>query len=114
MLVSFKPKQSCGHDGINTSFLKSIKDKMCEPLSILINKSMEIGYVPNIFKTANVIPIYKAKDAQELTHYRPISLLPSISNILGKKSFINACIPSSIHRIYSTPANMDLDQTIQR
>ena len=39
---------------------------------------------PNIFKTAKVIPIYKAKDAQELTNYRPISLLPSISKILEK------------------------------
>ena len=84
ILVSLKPKQSCGHDGISTSFLKSIKDNICEPLSILINKSMETGYVPNIFKTAKVIPIYKAKDAQELTNYRPVSLLPSISKILEK------------------------------
>ena len=45
---------------------------------------METGYVPNSFKTAKVIPIYKAKDAQELTNYRPISLLPSISKILEK------------------------------
>ena len=55
ILVSLKPKQSCGHDGISTSFLKSTKDNICEPLSILINKSMETGYVPNIFKTAKVI-----------------------------------------------------------
>ena len=51
-------------------------------LSTLFNKSLETGYVPNIFKLAKVT--YKAKDAQELTNYRPISLLPSMSKILEK------------------------------
>jgi retron-type reverse transcriptase len=37
-----------------------------------------------MFKTAKVTPIFKAKDAQEFTNYRPISLLPTISKILEK------------------------------
>jgi hypothetical protein len=37
-----------------------------------------------MFKTAKVTPIYKAKDAQEFTNYRPISLLPTISKNFEK------------------------------
>ena len=50
--------------------------------SIVINKSLENGYVPTTFKIAKVTPIFKAKDSQEFTNYRPISLLPTISKIL--------------------------------
>ena len=84
IINSLKPKKSSGHDLISTHFIKSIKDQICIPLSTLFNKSLETGYVPNIFKLAKVTPIYKAKDAQELTNYRPISLLPSMSKILEK------------------------------
>ena len=49
-----------------------------------MNKSLENGYVPTTFKIAKVTPIFKAKDSQEFTNYRPISLLPTISKILEK------------------------------
>ena len=84
LLSSLKPKKSSGHDNISTLFLKGIKNQISDPLSALINKSLEAGYVPNIFKLAKVTPIYKAKNVQELTNYRPISLLPSMSKILEK------------------------------
>jgi len=42
---------------------------------------METGVFPSKLKIARVIPIYKSKDKQSFTNYRPISLLPSISKI---------------------------------
>jgi len=41
-----------------------------------MNKSLLTGVVARMMKIAMVTPIYKVRD------YRPISLLPSISNIL--------------------------------
>ena len=84
IINSLKGKKSCGHDNISTSFLKDISKQICSPISILINKSLEVGIVPDIMKMAKVIPIYKAKQNDQFSNYRPISLLPSLSKILER------------------------------
>jgi len=43
-----------------------------------------IYLVPDFCKIAKVVPIYKAKDKENFTNYRPISLLPSVSKLLEK------------------------------
>jgi len=45
---------------------------------------METSVFPSKLKIAKVIPIYKSKDKQSFTYYRPISLLPRISKIYEK------------------------------
>ena len=45
---------------------------------------MTTGKVPTKMKYAKVIPVYKSKDKQSLSNYRPISLLPNLSKILEK------------------------------
>ena len=77
-------KLSSGVDGINAIILKGIKYEICEPISTQINMSLEKGIVPACMKTAKVVPIYKSKQKDQFTNYRPISLLPTISNILEK------------------------------
>ena len=81
---SLKNKNSSGHNKITSTFLKNIKSAVVQPLSILINKSLETGIVPDKLKLAKVIPIYKSKDKELLNNYRPISLLPTISKIMEK------------------------------
>ena len=84
VISNMKSKKSTGHDGISTQFIKQIKFSISQPLAILINRSMIEGKVPDCLKLAKVIPVYKAKDKQVLSNYRPISLLPSISKIYEK------------------------------
>ena len=73
-----------GHDGINSILLKGIQFSVCSPLSIIINKSIETGWVPTELKIAKVVPIYKAKDKKLFSNYRPVSILPTISKIFEK------------------------------
>ena len=68
---SLKAKQSTGPDNISSYLIKKKKTPLSSPISLLINKSLEDGVVPDVFKTAKVIPIYK-------------SLLCSLSKILEK------------------------------
>ena len=80
-----KGKQSMGLDRLSSQFLKQIKNYINKPLAILINRSMAEGTIPDSLKIAKVIPIYKNKDKLFFfNNYRPISLLPSTSQILEK------------------------------
>ena len=76
IIYELKPKNSSGHDGISSKLVKDLKNEIALPLSIMINKLIESGYVPVTMKLAKVVPIYKSKDKQMLNNYRAISLLP--------------------------------------
>jgi hypothetical protein len=58
--------------------LKHLNNELKTPISELINKSINSGMFLDIYKLAEVIPIYKGKNTKEINTYRPISLLPSI------------------------------------
>ena len=84
LLTSLKSKKSSGHDNLSSSFLKDLANEICIPISTLVNKSLELGIVPETMKLAKVIPIYKAKEHDSFSNYRPISLLPTVSKILER------------------------------
>ena len=84
IIKNTKPQKSFGHDGISSDLLKKINGEIALPLSIAINDSISNAVVPENLKTAKVVPIYKAKQRNLLTNYRPISLLPCLSKILEK------------------------------
>ena len=50
----------------------------------MINLSIVNGIVPDKIKIAKVIPIHKKGDPLDISNYRPISLLSSISKVLEK------------------------------
>jgi hypothetical protein len=84
LITSLKSKKSSGHDNLSSSFLKDIAGQISTPVCVLINKSLELGIVPESMKIAKVMPIYKAKEHDIFSNYRPISLLPTISKILER------------------------------
>ena len=82
-LCNINPSKSGGPDGICARLLKELAVELSEPLTILFTKSMQEGRLPSIWKTANVVPIYKNKGDKTLpNNYRPVSLTCLLCKIM--------------------------------
>ena len=55
-----------------------------KPLSPIINQLFTAGIFPDSLKIAKNIPTFKSGDSNELSNYRPISVLTSFSKIFEK------------------------------
>ena len=77
-------KTSSGYDNISNNLLKLISTQIIVPLEIIFNKSIEEGIFPSNMNKADIVPLYKSKDKQECSNYRPISLLITLSKLLEK------------------------------
>ena len=73
-----------GPDEIPIIVYKNNVDFFVPIITHLCNLSMTSGIFPTMHKKANVIPLFKKLDRDDISNYRPISLLNSISKILEK------------------------------
>ena len=81
---NLKSSKSQGYDRISTFLLKQIIHYIASPLCHIFNLSISTGICPDFLKIAKVNPVFKKDNPHEITNYRPISILPSISKILEK------------------------------
>ena len=79
-ISNIKVNKTPGPDRISPRILKEAKNELVKPLSILFNKSLNTGKVPDEWKLANVTPIFKKGSKAEAQNYRPISL----TSVVGK------------------------------
>ena len=84
-------KKSSGYDGIPNFFLIKLSNKFIDVLTLLINHCYNIGYFPNLWKTAIVAPIPKKgnlltppQDAGKYHYYHASA--KSMKNSYWKKS----------------------------
>ena len=73
-LRGLKPHKASGQDNIPTRFLKEAANELAPALCLILTASLNQGYVPDDWKTADVTPIFKKGDRSTPTNYRPISL----------------------------------------
>ena len=77
-------KNSSGLDGFSPSFIKKIICCIIDPLTHIFNSSFSSGVFPDGMKISKVIPVFKKGNVEELSNYRPISLLSTFSKILER------------------------------
>jgi hypothetical protein len=79
-----KCKNSYGYDEISSRILKISTPYVLSPLTYIFNKILSTGTFPERFKFSEVKLLYKKGDKNEVSNYRPISLLTSFSKIIEK------------------------------
>jgi len=83
-ITNLKNTSSSGIDGISTKFLKLAKGTIAPILAKLFSKSMESGEYPDCLKISQIVPVPKRSIPSIPSHYRPISILPTVSKIFEK------------------------------
>ena len=84
IIVKLKPKLSSGLDDINNKIIKELNEFIVPPLAVIFNNSLIEGIFPKRMKEAKVVPLFKSKERDLATNYRPISLLLTLSKLLEK------------------------------
>ena len=83
-LCNINPQKSTGLDQIFPRFLKDGAKQLAPILQHIINLSISKCTVPKDQKHAKVTPLFNKNDKLEVSNYRPISVLNSVSKLLEK------------------------------
>ena len=77
-------KKATGLDSIGPRLLKIAPNVLAPSITYIINRSIESGIFPCIWKNAKVNPIFKSGDKDNVNNYRLISILPTLFKIIKK------------------------------
>lgn len=83
-LLSLKFSYNFGPDKVPSNILINCADGFSIPLTILFNKSLQLGYFPKLWKDSFIIPFYKSGPKADITNYRGIAKLSYIPKLFEK------------------------------
>lgn len=73
-LLLLDTKKSAGPDGIPTVFLRRYAEWLSYYLTVLFRKSLNYSSLPQDWRSAVVVPIFKSGNRMLVNNYRPVSL----------------------------------------
>ena len=82
LLKKLDPNKATGPDGIGTRILQAAADDLAPALSLIFQRSLDTGVLPESWLQANISPIYKKGDRTQAENYRPISLTSVCCKVL--------------------------------
>ena len=77
-----KPNKAAGPDEIYARLLREAENELAIPLSIIFCRSVSQNEIPEDWKRANVVPIFKKGERGKVENYRPVSLTSLICKVL--------------------------------
>ena len=84
VIISLYPHKACGFDSISAAFLQLGNNVLAPVRSFYFSCAFQLEVIPNYFKTAKVIPIFKSGNKNLVSNYYLISLLTTLSKVLEK------------------------------
>ena len=74
LLLNLKTHKAASPDNFPFHFLKEVANKIAPVLSLILQASLNQGTLPDIWKSALVVPIYKKANKKDPGKYCPVSL----------------------------------------
>ena len=84
LIRKLNPSKAHGHDQTSIRLLQICNKAICKPLYFIFSSCIESEIFPTKWKMANVVPIHKRDDKQNVKNYRPVSFLPIYGKIFER------------------------------
>ena len=94
LLRTLNHHKATGPDNIPAYFLKELSEELAPILTLIFQSSLHQGFLPDDWKVANIIPIFKKGSRTQTCNYRPVSLTSICSKIL--EHIVYSCIFSHL------------------
>uniref|UniRef100_A0A452HQ50 RNA-directed DNA polymerase from mobile element jockey n=1 Tax=Gopherus agassizii TaxID=38772 RepID=A0A452HQ50_9SAUR len=72
--------------------LQELTEEISEPLVIIFEKSQKTGEIPDDWKRADIVPIYKKGNKDNSGNYRPVSLTSVPGKIMDAPRGMTPCL----------------------
>ena len=72
LLVGLNPHKAAGPDKFKPIVLQTLQNELAPILQLIFQRSLDTGKLPDIWKEANVSPIFKKGEKSDPSNYRPI------------------------------------------
>ena len=82
--MNLKRNKATGCDDLPASLIDDGANEIAGPLSLLLNRCLEIAIFPSSEKLSKVLPVYKSGDGTTMDNYRPISVPPVLSKVFER------------------------------
>ena len=79
------PSKARGLDQISIRMVQICDKAICKPLHLIFSSCIESGIFSTGWRMANVVPIHKRDDKQDVKNYRPVSFLPIFGKIFERQ-----------------------------
>ena len=84
---NLNPRKAVGCDNISQRSLGLSSPVISEPLTCLINYFISNRQWATIWKSSNIVPVFKKESGTDKTCYRPVSVLTALSKLYEKVIF---------------------------
>ena len=84
LLSKLRAYKAPGVDELSPRLLLHFPEEILDPVCMLFEKSLREGRVPEDWRRANVVPIYKVGDRGKAKNYKPVSLTCQLCKVFEK------------------------------
>ena len=100
LLSNIDSGKAYGPDNLPARFLKEVGSEIASALTLIFQASLDQGTLPEVWKQATVVPVFKKGSNTDPCNFRPISLtVQLISNLMlaSTKSRANGLVSRALY-----------------